>query len=154
MNRKHVIGYGATALAALTIGAAGSNGEAAPTASGAAAQAVTATVTAGPTQTVEVPAPTVTVEVPGPVKTITAPPPSPAVAMAGDGIYQVGVDVKAGTYVSDAPASGNCYWERNNGGDGIGSIIDNDNSAGRSVVTIRKTDKFFKSSGCNDWTRR
>ncbi|EWT03342.1 hypothetical protein N865_19205 [Intrasporangium oryzae NRRL B-24470] len=154
MNRKHVIGYGATAFVALAIGAAGSSGEAAPTVSGAAPPTVTATVTAGPTQTVEVPAPTVTVGVAGPVKTVTAPPPPPAVAMAGDGVYQVGVDVKPGTYVSDAPASGNCYWERNNGGDGLDSIIDNDNSSGRSVVTIRKTDKFFKSSGCNDWTRR
>lgn len=156
MNRKHIIGYGATALAGLAIGAAGGGGggQTQQVASPAPTVTTTATVTAGPTQTVAVPARTVTVKVPGPVKTVTAGPPPPPTAMAGDGIYQVGVDVKPGTYVSDPSPSGNCYWERNNGGDGVESIIANDNTAGRSIVTIRKGDKFFKSSGCSDWRAR
>lgn len=156
MNRKHVIGYGATALVGLAIGV-GSGG---PSAGGQQAASprptvtTTATVTAGPTQTVEIPGPTVTVKVAGPVKTVTAAPPQPAAAMAGDGIYEVGVDVQPGTYVSDPSPSGNCYWERNTGGDGLDSIIANNNTSGRSIVTIRKGDKIFRSSGCSEWRRR
>ena len=73
--------------------------------------------------------------------------------MPGDGTYEVGVDVKPGTYVSKAPDS-NCYWARTTGGDGIGDIIANGNSAGQVVVTIKSGDKFFESNGCSDWTKR
>ncbi|TQM63814.1 hypothetical protein [Humibacillus xanthopallidus] len=159
MNIKHVIGYGATALVALGIGAAsGSGGSGESSATAALATAPTVTVTAPapevPQETIAGPTVTQTVEVPGPTKTVTAPPPPPAVAMAGDGTYQVGVDVKPGTYVSKKPESGNCYWARLTGGDSLGSIIDNGNSAGQVVVTIKKSDKFFESSGCSDWTKR
>lgn len=148
-------------MVALGIGAAGGGGDTSATAgslvvapASAPTVTATATVTAGPTQTVEVAAPTVTVKVPGPVKTVTAPPPPAGVAMGGDGTYQVGVDVKPGTYVSKEPESGNCYWARLTGGDNLGSIIENGNSAGQVVVTIKKSDKFFESSGCSDWTKR
>jgi len=40
------------------------------------------------------------------------------------------------------------------GGDGIDNIIDNSNSSGRSLVTIKASDKLFESSGCSDWTKR
>jgi len=40
------------------------------------------------------------------------------------------------------------------GGDGIDNIIDNSNSSGNSLVTIKKGDKFFESNGCSDWTKR
>ena len=89
-----------------------------------------------------------------PTKTVTVGPPEPAAALPGDGTFQVGVDVKAGTYVSKPSPNGNCYWARLSGSDGIDSIIDNDNTSGQAVVTIKKTDKFFESSGCSDWTRR
>ena len=83
-----------------------------------------------------------------------APAPEAQTAMSGDGTYEVGVDVQPGTYVS-APTSGiNCYWERSTGSDDLGSIIDNDNTTGQAVVTIKKSDKFFTSSGCSDWKRR
>lgn len=160
MNIKHVIGYGATALFALGIGAASGSGGASETpAPTALAAAPTLTVRvpatdAAPQQTVAGPMVTKTVEVPGPVKTVTAPPPAPAVAMAGDGTYQVGVDVKPGTYVSKKPDSGNCYWARLTGGDTLDSIIANGNSSGQVVVTIKKSDKFFESNGCSDWTKR
>jgi hypothetical protein len=156
MNTKHVIGYTATALVALGIGAAsGSADQTAPVAAGSGTTA-TATVTApGPEVTVTAPPVTETVEVPGPTKTVKVGPPPPAVAMPGDGTFQVGVDVKAGTYVSKASPTGNCYWARlKNSGGGFDAIIANGNSAGQVVVTIRKTDKFFESSGCSDWTKR
>ena len=160
MNKKHIAGYIATAVVALGIGAAGSSGSAEGTTPQSAAPTVTVTATnpdsaaAAPavTQTIEVPGPTV--EVPGPVKTVTVGPPPPAVAMDGDGTYEVGVDVKPGKFVSSKPDSGNCYWARLSGSDGLDSIIDNGNSSGQVVVTIKKSDKFFESNGCNSWSRR
>lgn len=162
MKKKHIAGYVGTAVLALAIGAAGSaggSGQAPGQSTGQAVPTVTVTAEApaeaaapAVTTTVEVPGPTVTV--PGPATTVTAAPPAPAVAMEGDGTYQIGVDVKPGTYVSSKPDSGNCYWARLSGGDGIDSIIDNANSAGQSLVTIKKGDKFFESNGCNAWTKR
>lgn len=155
MNTKHVIGYAATALAALGIGAASASSNTSPVAAAESSTTPTITVTApGPEQTVPGPTVTATVEVPGPTKTVKLGPPPPAVAMSGDGTYEVGVDVKAGTYVSTPPDSGNCYWARLSGQDSIEGIIANNNSSGQSVVTIRKTDKYFESSGCSDWSTR
>lgn len=156
MNTKHLIGYAATALVAIGMGAAATaSGDTAPVAAPASGPTPTVTVTVpGPEQTVPGPTVTATVEVPGPTKTVKVGPPPPAVAMEGDGTFQVGVDVKPGTYVSKKPSGRNCYWARLSGQDGFDSIIDNGNSAGQVVVTIRKTDKFFESSGCSDWTKR
>jgi hypothetical protein len=149
VNKKHVLGYGATALIALLVGTGigGSSGDAGDSTAAASA-------TPAPTVTVagSIPGPTVTVTA-STVKTVTSAP-KVAVAMEGDGTYEVGVDVKPGTYVSSKPDSGNCYWARTKGSDGIIGIIANNNSSGRSVVTIKKTDKFFESSGCNPWTKR
>lgn len=157
MNKKHVIGYAATALVALGIGSAAggaASGSASPDASPSAATPTVTITQPGPETTVPGPTVTQTVEVPGPTKTVKVGPPAPAVAMSGDGTYQVGVDVKPGTYVSKKPDSGNCYWARLSGQDGLGGIIDNNNSSGQSVVTIRKSDKYFESSGCSDWVKR
>ncbi len=157
MNKKHLIGYTATGIVALFVGigaGAGSGGGA----SAGATPTVTApatTVTASvPGSTTTVPGPTVTVKVPGPATTVIAPPPPPAAAMAGDGTYQVGVDVQPGTYVAAPAASGNCYWARLNGGDGLDNIIVNGNTSGPVVVTIKQSDKLFESHGCSDWSRR
>lgn len=104
--------------------------------------------TPGPTQfaTVKVTA--------GPTVTVPAAPPPPKVAMPGDGTYEVGVDVKPGSYVSTTPDSGNCYWARLSGPHTGNDILDNGNSAGQVIVTIAASDKFFESAGCNDWIRR
>ena len=40
------------------------------------------------------------------------------------------------------------------GGDGIDNIIANNNSSGNSLVTIKKGDKLYESSGCSDWNKR
>ncbi|WP_347353985.1 hypothetical protein [Intrasporangium sp.] len=152
MNTKHVIGYTATALVAFGIGAAG--GSSAPDATPTAATPAVTVTAPGAQSTVPGPTVTKTVKVPGPKTTVRVGPPPPAVAMAGDGTYQVGVDVKPGTYVSKASPSGNCYWARLSGSDGLDSIIANGNTSGQVVVTIKKHDKFFESNGCSDWTRR
>lgn len=104
--------------------------------------------------TVTVAGPTVKVTVPGSVTAVTAAPPPRAVAMAGDRTYQIGVDVQPGTYVASPAASGNCYWARLKGGEEVENIIDNGNSSGQVVVTIKPSDKLFESSGCSDWSRR
>lgn len=153
-SKKHLIGYTATALVALGIGAA-SGGSNAPTTPTAAPAAVTATVTVprAPGDAVTVTAPPVTVtKTATVVKTVA---PAVKASFPGDGTYQVGVDIKPGTYVSSKPDSGNCYWARLKDDKGsVYSIIDNNNTSGQSVVTIHRTDKFFETNGCNDWKMR
>ncbi|MGW4568591.1 hypothetical protein ACWEN3_41665 [Streptomyces sp. NPDC004561] len=73
-------------------------------------------------------------------------------AIAGDGEYQVGSDVKPGTYRTTGNADDMCYWERAKDAKGeTDSLLANDNVSGTSYVTIKATDKLFKSNGCKDW---
>lgn len=73
-------------------------------------------------------------------------------AIAGDGEYQVGSDVKPGTYRTTGNTDDMCYWERAKDAKGeTDSLLANDNVTGTSYVTIKPTDKIFKSSGCKDW---
>lgn len=69
-----------------------------------------------------------------------------------DGTYQVGTDIVAGTYHTDGGSG--CYWEKSTGGDGINSIIGNDNVSGPVTLTIEPAVKFFKSSRCGTWSKR
>ncbi|MDQ0812990.1 hypothetical protein QFZ63_004704 [Streptomyces sp. B3I7] len=73
-------------------------------------------------------------------------------AFGGDGSYQVGKDVKPGTYRTRGNSDGMCYWERakNASGD-MDSLLANDNVTGSSYVTVKASDKLFKSEGCHDW---
>lgn len=116
-----------------------------------------------PQATVTVPGPTVTVtekaEQPAekkeePAKETTEPAPP---AGLGDGTYEVGVDVKPGRYKTVVPDdSRNCYWARlkNDSGELSAIIANENNSPGARVsVTIKKSDKFFSSRGCGDWTK-
>ncbi|SNX61741.1 hypothetical protein SAMN06272735_3488 [Streptomyces sp. TLI_55] len=74
------------------------------------------------------------------------------VAFEGDGQFQVGSDVKPGTYRTSGNEDGMCYWERAKDASGeMDSLLANDNVTGTSYVTIKATDKIFKSSDCNDW---
>ncbi|WP_052465950.1 hypothetical protein [Mobilicoccus massiliensis] len=150
MQKKHVFAYPLTALFAFGIGAAGASGTAMTTAS---APAPTATVTVTPDSQ---PAQTVTV-----TKAAAEPPPAQASepsaqpeSFPGDGTYEVGVDIQPGKYASDTPVSGNCYWARLKSDDPFDGILANNNSSGKSVVVIKKSDKYFQSSGCADWTKR
>lgn len=165
MNKKHIAGYAVTALVFLGLGAA-SNGGGTPesatppstatvtvTAPGPTTTAVGPTVTAaGPTVTVTPPAVTETVEAPTVTETVNAGPPEPSRDIPGDGTFEVGVDVEPGTYVSEA--SDGCYWARLSGSDGFDSIIDNHFGNGQMIVTIKASDRFFETAGCNPWSRR
>ena len=116
----------------------------------AAVTAAGATVTQTATKTVTAAAPAAAVA----PAVESAPAPAAAAGVAGDGTYLVGADIKPGTYRSGKPASGMCYWARlKSDSGGVGDIIANDVTAGPSVVTVKKTDKLFKTSGCEDWTR-
>ncbi|MGW0814101.1 hypothetical protein ACWD00_12770 [Streptomyces viridiviolaceus] len=73
-------------------------------------------------------------------------------AFAGDGDFEVGSDVKPGTYRTSGNTDDMCYWERAKDASGeLDSLLANDNVSGTSYVTVKATDKLFKSSGCNDW---
>lgn len=73
-------------------------------------------------------------------------------AFAGDGDFQVGKDVKPGTYRTTGNTDGMCYWERAKDSSGeMDSLLANDNVTGTSYVTVKATDKLFSSSGCKDW---
>ncbi|MCX5198910.1 hypothetical protein OOK31_34350 [Streptomyces sp. NBC_00249] len=73
-------------------------------------------------------------------------------AIKGSGTFQVGSDVKPGTYRTTGNKGLGCYWERAKDSTGeLDSIIANDNVSGTSYVTIGEADKIFKSTGCKDW---
>ncbi|GGJ24038.1 hypothetical protein [Streptomyces brasiliensis] len=73
-------------------------------------------------------------------------------AFGGDGEFQVGSDIKPGTYRTTGNTDGMCYWERAKDATGeMDSLLANDNVSGTSYVTVKPTDKLFKSSGCADW---
>ncbi|MGV9286458.1 hypothetical protein [Streptomyces sp. NPDC003719] len=73
-------------------------------------------------------------------------------AFEGDGDFEVGSDVKPGTYRTTGNTDGMCYWERAKDASGeLDSLLANDNVTGTSYVTVQPTDKFFKSNGCGDW---
>ncbi|WP_406330596.1 hypothetical protein [Streptomyces sp. NBC_00203] len=74
------------------------------------------------------------------------------VAFKGDGDFQVGSDIKPGTYRTTGNTDDMCYWERAKDASGeVDSLLANDNVSGTSYVTIKASDKLFKSSGCKDW---
>ncbi len=85
-----------------------------------------------------------------------AAPTGPVTAFA-DGTYEVGGgagQVPPGTYKSTAVD--NCYWERlKTLGGQFSDIIANDNAnPGEPViVSIAKTDKGFKTTGCGTWRK-
>jgi hypothetical protein len=64
----------------------------------------------------------------------------------------VGVDIAPGTYFARCGSSG--YWARLRNFTGeLNGIIANDNPRGREIVTIRRTDRGFRSNGCGTWSR-
>jgi len=73
-------------------------------------------------------------------------------AFRGDGDFEVGKDIKPGTYRTTGNTDDLCYWERAKDASGeVDSLLANDNVSGTSYVTVKATDKLFKSSGCKDW---
>lgn len=115
---------------------------------------------AAPTVTKTVPGPTVTVTAaaaPAPATTITvtAQPPQAQAAITDDGIYQVGVDIKPGTYVAKGPfGDTGCYWARLKSADPQDMIVNDLVDSGQAIVTIKKSDADFQTTGCGEWTKR
>lgn len=69
-----------------------------------------------------------------------------------DGTYEVGVDVKPGTYRTEGKMT-DCYWERSTkGGDTIANDFVSNAPAG-VTVRIRTSDGGFKADNCGMWTR-
>lgn len=80
--------------------------------------------------------------------------------IGGEGIYGVGSELSelsAGTYRTAGPspaAFDNCYWERSRDTSGQQkSVIASGLATGPATVTIKPTDRAFKSSGCQTWTK-
>jgi hypothetical protein len=70
--------------------------------------------------------------------------------IAGDGLYQVGSDIKPGTYKASAADSGSCYWARLSSIN-TSNIIDNGNVSGPVVIQVLPSDKALELTGCNDF---
>ncbi|MEU1970896.1 hypothetical protein ABZ477_04520 [Microbacterium sp. NPDC019599] len=83
--------------------------------------------------------------------TATVAGPAPVISAAGT--YQVGTQIKPGTYVANARYG--CYWERRStAGTSFDGIIANDFVPfdGRVIVTISSTDKYFVTDAdCGSW---
>lgn len=75
-------------------------------------------------------------------------------SIPGDGTFAVGDEVKPGTYRSDGPVAGSCYWARLRSlAAGPDDIIANGNSEGPVTVKVLKSDEGFETHGCQDWER-
>lgn len=76
----------------------------------------------------------------------------------GDGTWEIGRDIAAGTYSTTVPAdSFGCYWETDKDANGtLDSIVANDNvvAGGRAVVVANGKAKWLKVNGCGTWSRR
>ena len=139
---------------------------------GALAGGGDSTTTAEPAPTVTVTAPaepgsTVTVTAkpePAPTVTVTAKPKEaeqeeaePEEPVLGDGLWEVGVDIKAGRYKTTVPAdSYNCYVARHKDDSGeLESIIANENYEPGARVSVKvKKGEWLELKGCGDaWKR-
>jgi hypothetical protein len=84
----------------------------------------------------------------------TSAPPAGAAAQGqgiGEGTYEVGKEIPPGTYKA-TDDGGFCYWARLKSTDEM-DIISNHAGAGPTIVTIKSTDKYFKTNGCTTWKR-
>jgi len=76
----------------------------------------------------------------------------------GDGTYEVGVDIQPGRYKVTVPAdSYMCLFQRLKDDTGDrGTIIAQDvkRPGAKASVTIKKSDGFFETSGCGEWTKQ
>ncbi|MDZ5447792.1 hypothetical protein U2F26_34685 [Micromonospora sp. 4G57] len=67
-----------------------------------------------------------------------------------DGNWEVGKEVKPGTYQTTGEMVKSCYWERSGPNGHI--IANNFITATKKVrVTIRSTDEIFTARGCGNW---
>jgi len=67
----------------------------------------------------------------------------------GDGVWQVGVDIKPGIYKTDGNSM--CVYERLSGYDSTKDFIDGNSTNGPAIVEIMASDKVFESTHCGTW---
>lgn len=88
--------------------------------------------------------------------TVPKPPPGPAETFAGTGEFRVGIDIAPGTYESAGPIDDaeRCVWVRERfAADPADKELQSRAVTGRAVVTIKKTDKQFRTSSCQQWRK-
>ncbi|MPY96828.1 MAG: hypothetical protein GEU97_02310 [Actinophytocola sp.] len=76
--------------------------------------------------------------------------------VAGDGVFVVGEDIKAGTYKTTGPAAGgigSCYYAFKSGTGADADIIDNNLVQGPATVTVR-AGQIFETTSCSKWKRQ
>jgi hypothetical protein len=69
-----------------------------------------------------------------------------------DGTYEVGPEIKPGTYKTRAPAGSPCYWARLGDPDGD-QIHANHIGEGPMTLRIRSSDKYVELSGGCEWRK-
>jgi hypothetical protein len=89
--------------------------------------------------------------------TVASPVPAGPATTAGDGTYEVGVDLEPGRYKTAGPDQSsvipNCYWARTKDDSGeFGSIIANQNLQGPGSVTVKEGEFVNFAGGCS-WTK-
>ncbi|MGW8697505.1 hypothetical protein ACWGOK_11355 [Streptomyces eurythermus] len=73
-------------------------------------------------------------------------------AFGDNGDYQVGTDIKPGTYRTTGNPDDTCYWERARDASGQpDATLAGDRVNGTGYVTVMPTDKVFRIYGCADW---
>lgn len=141
-------------------GALAGGGDSTTTAEPAPTVTVTAPAEPGSTVTVTAkpePAPTVTVTATPEPKEAEQEEAEPEEPVLGDGLWEVGVDIKAGRYKTTVPAdSYNCYVARHKDDSGeLESIIANENYEPGARVSVKvKKGEWLELKGCGDaWKR-
>lgn len=85
-----------------------------------------------------------------PPRSRRTPRPAAAVRTFGDGTWQVGTEVRPGTY--RAVADGTCTWVRlGEAADGL-QVMGSAVGSGPRLVSVGKRDVAIRSSGCGRWT--
>lgn len=133
------------AAAAVLVALAGCSGQ--PGGSPSTTSTVATTTAATTTTTATAPAST-------PVGTTSARPSVAPGTIPGAGLFEVGVDVQPGTYVSENPPGSSCYVARLGKRDAPDSLITNYLAKGRMTVTVLPTDAFVETRDCATWTKR
>ncbi len=83
---------------------------------------------------------------------VEASPPSGPLTTFGDGKWEIGVDIAEGKYKTTGPASGSiCYADTEND---AGKIGQQEVAQGPVTMTIKKSDGYFKTSGCAEWKKQ
>lgn len=86
-----------------------------------------------------------------PARSRRTPRPAAPARTFSDGTWQVGTEVRPGTY--RAVADGTCTWERlGEAADGLRMVIGSAIGTGPRLLSVGKRDVAIRSSGCGRWT--